>query len=512
MFIFSNNVNIRSCKMNVDVIGRIRPPIRAEGKENLVVEGQRVAAQTTGPFLNFTTLHRKDASNYDVFKHSMENLLELYLAGFNVCLFVMGESEAGKTYTIAGESTNKSGIVPMVFDYLFTKLNEERYMSDTKVRRQNPTVSLEMMEVYNELIKDLLKVPGGGSAAYLELTDSAEKGVHAKNGSNILLRDANDANSVFRQGLARRTEASTDFGPAQNNAATIIHIDLQMIVGDNPHSNRSRFTVVELPGLEKLSDDPSQLRQKEGPVLSKGLISLNSVVTSLASNPYPDRVINYSDSKLTQLLKDELGGNCKTRALLCLKPQTDPHILSSILTFCTRVSQIKNYPILNDSYAQNLITQYRARLLDLQQQSGVGPVPMSKVTNLNDVKDTIRELETENLRLKDENERLRTRLENMQTKFGSLANTKTDLSQQLLMTEEEKLKVSQSLVEMQIENNKIREDAEATKFELTNKILMLENSLMEAENERDKHIKNVKNTKKDYKKWRKIEKIWQTSI
>lgn len=32
------------------------------------------------------------------------------------------------------------------------------------------------------------------------------------------------------------------------------------------------------------------------------------------------------------------------------------------------------------------------------------------------------------------------------------------------------LKVSQSLVEMQIENNKIREEAEATKFELTNKV------------------------------------------
>ena len=31
-------------------------------------------------------------------------------------------------------------------------------------------------------------------------------------------------------------------------------------------------------------------------------------------------------------------------------------------------------------------------------------------------------------------------------------------------------KVSQSLVEMQIENNKIREDAESNKFELTNKV------------------------------------------
>lgn len=45
------------------------------------------------------------------------------------------------------------------------------------------------------------------------------------------------------------------------------------------------------------------------------------------------------------------------------------------------------------------------------------------------------------LKLKDENERLKTRLDGMQNKFGSMAHTKTDLSQQLLMTEEEKLKV-----------------------------------------------------------------------
>ncbi|ESP05627.1 hypothetical protein LOTGIDRAFT_102894 [Lottia gigantea] len=97
--------------------------------------------------------------------------------------------------------------------------------------------------------------------------------------------------------------------------------------------------------------------------------------------------------------------------------------------------------------------------------------------------------------LKDQNERLQHRLESLTGKFGNLSNTKTDLSQQLLASEEEKLKVSQSLVEMQIENNKIKEDAEATKFELTNKIITLENQLLEAETERDRHLKGAKNAK-----------------
>ena len=60
----------------------------------------------------------------------------------------------------------------------------------------------------------------------------------------------------------------------------------------------------------------------------------------------------FSDSKLTQLLQDELGGNCKTRALLNIKPQSDPSTFNAIVLFTTRLGQVKNFPIINDSYAQ----------------------------------------------------------------------------------------------------------------------------------------------------------------
>ena len=45
------------------------------------------------------------------------------------------------------------------------------------------------------------------------------------------------------------------------------------------------------------------------------------------------------------------------------------------------------------------------------------------------------------LQLRDKNERLHQKLEQLQGRFGDIATTKTDLSAQLLMTEEEKLKV-----------------------------------------------------------------------
>ena len=36
---------------------------------------------------------------------------------------VMGESGSGKTYTLAGEGTSRAGIVSMIFDTLFSRLN-----------------------------------------------------------------------------------------------------------------------------------------------------------------------------------------------------------------------------------------------------------------------------------------------------------------------------------------------------------------------------------------------------
>lgn len=63
--------------------------------------------------------------------------------------------------------------------------------------------------------------------------------------------------------------------------------------------------------------------------------------------------IFFSDSKLTALLEDILGGNCKTRMICCLPPMYNrPEVMSAVLTGCGLLSQVKNYPIINDCLAQ----------------------------------------------------------------------------------------------------------------------------------------------------------------
>ncbi|XP_074821937.1 coiled-coil domain-containing protein 78 [Natator depressus] len=90
-------------------------------------------------------------------------------------------------------------------------------------------------------------------------------------------------------------------------------------------------------------------------------------------------------------------------------------------------------------------------------------------------------LTNENVQLQDRNERLYTKLGELQEKMGNLAGSKMDLSSRLVFSEEEKLKISKDLIDLQIETNKMREQYEAENFELKNMILTLENRILELE-------------------------------
>nr|XP_014345020.1 PREDICTED: coiled-coil domain-containing protein 78 isoform X1 [Latimeria chalumnae] len=226
-------------------------------------------------------------------------------------------------------------------------------------------------------------------------------------------------------------------------------------------------------------------------MVSRSLLAFSQVVNSLVGSPYPDRVICYSDSKLTQLLEDVLGGNCKTRVICCLRPGSDPRHLTAVLKTCSALSQVKNYPILNDYFTESLVTQYRAQISALKQQRP--PEKMdAKGENERDstLREQLRKITNENVLLRDKNERLYTKLSELQGKMGKMAGSKSDLSSKLVFSEEEKLKISKDLIDLQIQTNKMREHYEAESFELKNTILTQENRLVELEIQRDKHARD----------------------
>ncbi|NWS11340.1 CCD78 protein, partial [Pachyramphus minor] len=70
------------------------------------------------------------------------------------------------------------------------------------------------------------------------------------------------------------------------------------------------------------------------------------------------------------------------------------------------------------------------------------------------------------------------RLRDPQEGMGS---SKADFPARVLFSEEEKLKISKDLVDLQIETNKMKEQCETENFELKNMLLALENRVQELE-------------------------------
>jgi hypothetical protein len=59
--------------------------------------------------------------------------------------------------------------------------------------------------------------------------------------------------------------------------------------------------------------------------------------------------IPYRDSKLTRILEDSLGGNCKTTMMAMISPSGDAFAeSSSTLKFATRAKKIKNEARINE--------------------------------------------------------------------------------------------------------------------------------------------------------------------
>uniref|UniRef100_F6Z7A4 DUF4472 domain-containing protein n=1 Tax=Ciona intestinalis TaxID=7719 RepID=F6Z7A4_CIOIN len=107
-----------------------------------------------------------------------------------------------------------------------------------------------------------------------------------------------------------------------------------------------------------------------------------------------------------------------------------------------------------------------------------------------DLQDQLLKITSDNTQLRERNDRLFQRLEQTQEKMADIAKSKSELSSKLVASEEEKLKVSKGLVELQLENNRLTEEYESENFELKNKLLALENQLVEFELEKNKFARS----------------------
>ncbi|OWZ22152.1 Kinesin [Phytophthora megakarya] len=279
------------------------------------------------------------------------------LGGINGTVFAYGQTSSGKTFTMQGdsdmpfsESTNSHpGILQLAVEDIFN------YIENCEDR--DFLLRVSFLEIYNEVVKDLLNVSEKG--ANLKLREDPRKGVYVESKEEIIT-NYEDIVTLLQTGNQNRTTGQT----AMNEKSSRSHSVFRIVIESKQKTDSRRLSeedvngavlvaslnLVDLAGSESLRHTGAEgIRQREAGNINKSLLTLSRVINSLASSGGKGQNAPFRDSKLTRLLQNSLGGNTRTLIVCCVTP-SDRFIeeTKSTLQFAARAKDIKTTATVNE--------------------------------------------------------------------------------------------------------------------------------------------------------------------
>ncbi|KAJ3075807.1 Kinesin-like protein kif19 [Podochytrium sp. JEL0797] len=295
---------------------------------------------------DFDFVFSETATQAQVFEGTTKGLVDYVLQGFNTTVFAYGATGAGKTFTMLG--THESpGVMPQTLDHLFSQIAKSTRVQTTNGNASLPVqtfkVSLSYLEIYNENIRDLLS----GKPDYLELWDDRLRGSVVAGIERVEAKTAEDVLDWLEKGNLNRTQEATE----ANEGSSRSHAVLQVFVARRTCNKKGQYTeqngklsMIDLAGSERAADTKNRgMRMIEGASINRSLLALGNCINALTEEGKDGKYVNYRDSKLTRLLKDSLGGNCKTVMIANISP-TSANFDETLntLKYASRARAIKN--------------------------------------------------------------------------------------------------------------------------------------------------------------------------
>ncbi|XP_074019029.1 kinesin-like protein KIF18B [Numenius arquata] len=259
----------------------------------------------------FDRVFEEKATQEEVFQHTTHEVLDSVLNGYNCSVFAYGATGAGKTYTMLGSEKNP-GIMYLTMVELYKRI-------EARKEEKSCEVLVSYQEVYNEQIHDLLEPKGP-----LAIREDPEKGVVVQGLSFHQPTSAEQLLQMLANGNKNRTQHPTDANATSSRSHAIfqIYVKQQDRVGGLARDLQvAKMSLVDLAGSERASvTNAKGERLREGANINRSLLALINVINALADAKSKKTHIPYRDSKLTRLLKDSIGGNCRTIMIAAVSP------------------------------------------------------------------------------------------------------------------------------------------------------------------------------------------------
>ncbi|XP_054989328.1 kinesin-like protein KIF19 isoform X2 [Sorex araneus] len=293
-----------------------------------------------------------------VYEATTKSLIESVISGYNATVFAYGPTGCGKTYTMLG-TDHDPGIYIRTLNDLF------RAIEDTSDDMEYE-VSMSYLEIYNEMIRDLLNPALG----FLELREDSKGVVQVAGITEVSTINAKEIMQLLLRGNRQRTQEPT----AANRTSSRSHAVLQVAVRQRSRLRDvlqevrlGRLFMVDLAGSERASQTQNRgQRMKEGAHINRSLLALGNCINAL-SDKAAHKYVNYRDSKLTRLLKDSLGGNSRTVMIAHISPASSAFEESrNTLTYAGRAKNIRTQVKQNLLSVSYHIAQYTSIIGDLR--------------------------------------------------------------------------------------------------------------------------------------------------
>ncbi|KAK7305206.1 hypothetical protein VNO77_43107 [Canavalia gladiata] len=306
----------------------------------------------------FDEVFDANSNQEEVFLSVGVPLVRNALAGYNTSILSFGQSGSGKTYTMWGppsavveepSHSSHQGIVPRILRMLFSELEREKLKSDRK--QFNYQCRCSFLEIYNERIGNLLNP----IQQNLEVKDDSRNTLYIENLIEEYVSSYDDVAQILIKGLSSRKIGATSFNSNSSGSHIIFTLVIESFCKGTTKgfsfSKTSRISLIDLagPGRDRVEDGGSQC-PGENRLVDKSLSQLVHLVDALTnkSQSGKDEDIRYSDSCLTHLLQESLGGNAKFSIICSISPDNK----SNDETLCTlrfgeQVRSIRNEPVIN---------------------------------------------------------------------------------------------------------------------------------------------------------------------
>ncbi|XP_052196757.1 kinesin-like protein KIN-8B isoform X2 [Diospyros lotus] len=319
----------------------------------------RIQNRTKERKYSFDFAFGPESTNLDVYRRSISSVIAGVVQGLNVTIFAYGSTGSGKTYTMVG-TQDDPGLMVLSLHTIFDLIKTDNSSDDFGV-------SCSYLEVYNEVIYDLLEKSSG----HLELREDPEQGIVVSGLRCVKVQSADKILELLNLGNSRRKTESTEANETSSRSHAVLEITVTRRQR-NKYSGqvmKGKLALVDLAGSERASETNSGGQKlRDGANINRSLLALANCINALGKQQKKGLAyVPYRNSKLTRILKDGLSGNSQTVMVATISPADKQyHHTVNTLKYADRAKEIKTHIQKNIGTIDTHVSDYQRMIDSLQ--------------------------------------------------------------------------------------------------------------------------------------------------